>query len=609
MIRVTAPTGRARRQDIHVRHGRITLIVTLALVFAGTLATYLACAAPSVMYGDSAELQAVALDGGIAHPTGYPTFIMLGRVFGAVLGGDRARRITVMSAIFGAAAVCAFTLVLLKLGLPLWGATAGALTYALSFTFFWSSIRTEVYTVAIFIFFAGLWLTLHALERPSPARAAAAGLCLGLVLTGHLTFAPAAIVIFLALILAHPAGGTSRPRYIASLAAGCIAGLLPYLYLFWADRAGYPMNYLDYTIETASGQYGLTATTFNDPWERIPWLIIGHQSRPTVFLIHLIPMIWQMLRVLSIEFIYHFGPLALPFFAVGTYHIMCVLHRRAWLVFGIIVASLIFGAGFGSGRMLQIFIIPSTIGIAVITAFGITFLIERIARVSGSAGPAPAGTADRTFQPSPAADTVRRLRPAGYAALALLVIVMAATPHLLRVRLRGSDTFPHDLKMHVEGEPEINTLIPRLNDFWEPRRYGERVLEIIPVNAFVIGKWKEIMVLYYLHYIEGARPDITLESYYREHYTRLNRWLERHDLANHPIVFLRHPSELAVNITGVDTLVVHEGQSIFICNEPFEPLGPPVSQAGTGLTLPLSEMPPSHQQDLRCCLPCPQIRG
>ena len=70
------------------------LLVTLAIVFAAALTIYLSCAAPSVMYGDSAELQAVALEGGVAHPTGYPTFILLGRLFGRVLGGDEAHRIT-----------------------------------------------------------------------------------------------------------------------------------------------------------------------------------------------------------------------------------------------------------------------------------------------------------------------------------------------------------------------------------------------------------------------------------------------------------------------------------------------------------------------------------
>lgn len=516
------------------------LLVTLAIVFASTLTIYLSCAAPSVMYGDSAELQAVALEGGVAHPTGYPTFILLGRLFGSVLGGDEAHRITVMSAIFGAAAVCAFIVVLLKFALPLWAATAGAVIYALSFTFFWSAIRTEVYTVAIFIFFISLWLTLHALERPNPSRAAVAGLFLGLVLTGHLTFVPPVLVMLLALFLARLADTTSRPKYIAALAVAFIAGLLPYLYLVWADRAGYAMNYLDFKIESAGGQYGLTPETFNDPWERIPWLILGHESQPIVFLVHLRPMIWQIQRVLSIEFIYHFGPVALPLLIYGIYEMIRRLRRKVVFLFGIIAASSLFGAGFGVGRMLQIFLIPSTIGIAVTISFGIRYLFERITRDAG------------------------RMHWIWYAVLVVLVCSIVLTPHALRVRLQDSPSFPDDMKMHVEGEPDIKSFIPTLHDFWEPRLYGERVLDLVPENAFVLGKWKEITVLYYLHYVEGARPDIALDEYVPAHYIRLNRWQERHDLSTHPIVFLRHPSELKAAITDVDTVRMNEEQYIYI---------------------------------------------
>ncbi|HUV36092.1 MAG TPA: DUF2723 domain-containing protein [Patescibacteria group bacterium] len=533
-------------------HGRKSgLPVTLPIVFVATLTIYLSCAAPSIMYGDSAELQAVALEGGVAHPTGYPTFILLGQVFGRVLGGDEAHRITAMSAIFGAAAVCAFLVVLLKFGLPLRAATAGAVIYALSFTFFWSAIRTEVYTVAIFIFFVGLWLTLHALERPVPARAALAGLFLGLVLTGHLTFVPPVMVMLVALILARPTDGGSRAKYIAALAVAFTAGLLPYLYLVYADRAGYALNYLDFKIDPAGGQYGLTPETFDDPWERIPWLILGTESQPTVFLVHLRPMIWQIQRVLSIEFIYHFGPVALPLFVLGIHQAARRLHRRVLLLLAIILASALFGAGFGVGRMLQIFLIPSTIGIAVTVSFGIWFILERIPGDS------------------------RQLRWIWHAMLIVLVLCIVLVPHALRVRLQDSPSFPDDMKMHVEGEPEIRTFIPRLNDFWEPRRYGERVLDLVPENAFVAGKWKEITVLYYLHYVEGARPDITLDEYVPGHYIRLNRWQEKHGLATHPIVFLRHPSVLQAEITNVDTLRVNDEQSLFICRKPFEPLLPP----------------------------------
>ncbi|MCK4237111.1 MAG: DUF2723 domain-containing protein [Candidatus Krumholzibacteria bacterium] len=517
----------------------------LPIIFLVTLAVYILCGAPTIMYGDSAELQAVALKGGVAHPSGYPTFVMLGQFFGRVLQGDPARRITIMSSIFGAAAVCAFFLVLLKFGVPVDPAFFGSIIYGAGFTFWWSATRTEVYTLAIFIFLIGLWLTLHALEKPTLARTGLAGAAMGLTLTGHLSFAPVILVIFVFLFLRSPPEGVSPPRYWSVLLLSFLAGLTPYLYLVWADHGGFPMNYLNYTIELGSGQFGLTEQTFNDPWERIPWLIFGKESRPLVFLFHLRPMLWQLLRVLAIEFLYHSGPIGLPLFIMGSYHLLKKSGKKAFVLFAIIAASALFGAGFGPGRMLQIFLLPATIGIAVAISFGIWFLIENfLGRKS-------------------------RFRFAKSVMILVLICVTIVAPHLIRVRLDRSYSFPQSLKMQVEGEPKIESAVPALRDFWEPRTYGERVLDLLPENSFVTGKWKEIMVLYYLHYVEGKRPDIKLDPYYREHFIRFEQWQETHDITTHPFVFLSRLPGLTDELSGLDSLSVDDDRSLYICRRPL----------------------------------------
>lgn len=58
----------------------LTLSILLA-VFLISFGTYLHGANPTVLYGDSAEIQAVANLGGVAHPSGYPTYILLGQLF------------------------------------------------------------------------------------------------------------------------------------------------------------------------------------------------------------------------------------------------------------------------------------------------------------------------------------------------------------------------------------------------------------------------------------------------------------------------------------------------------------------------------------------------
>eukprot|EP00741_Cyanophora_paradoxa_P014020 tig00020725_g13533.t1 len=71
------------------------------LVFCVSLAVYVRCLYPSVPGGDSGELILSACRLGIAHPPGYPTFVMLGRLFIELFRpfGSVAWRMNLMSAV------------------------------------------------------------------------------------------------------------------------------------------------------------------------------------------------------------------------------------------------------------------------------------------------------------------------------------------------------------------------------------------------------------------------------------------------------------------------------------------------------------------------------
>lgn len=68
---------------------------------------YAFCAAPTVTYGgDCGELIAASYRLGIAHPTGYPLYLLLGRTFASLVPfGEVAWRYNVLSALLGAAAI------------------------------------------------------------------------------------------------------------------------------------------------------------------------------------------------------------------------------------------------------------------------------------------------------------------------------------------------------------------------------------------------------------------------------------------------------------------------------------------------------------------------
>ena len=147
----------------------------------------------------------------MAHPPGYPSFVLLGQLFGRVLSGDPAHRITVMSGFIGACAVALLFLFLAAaLGLSLVAAVGASAILALSFTFWWSAIGPEVYTLATLFFLLALWRTVLALREPSVRRYVLAGLCLGLTLTGHFTFGPPALALFLILVFSALRAGPLR---------------------------------------------------------------------------------------------------------------------------------------------------------------------------------------------------------------------------------------------------------------------------------------------------------------------------------------------------------------------------------------------------------------
>src|SRR5260221_3706872 len=215
----------------------------MLLVFALAFAVYTSLAAPTVMFGDSAEFQTVGLTGGIPHATGYPTFVLMGRAFARLPLPDRAFRITFMSACFGAASLALLVLILQEIGIALVPALIAALLFGSSFTFWRVSLRAEVYTLSVFLALLALCRTIVALRSPRLGDAALAGFLLGLTLTGHLSFILPVAVFGLA--LAGHVFRTRPPalRELALLLGAFLLGLTPYLYLMWADTRPHPYHY------------------------------------------------------------------------------------------------------------------------------------------------------------------------------------------------------------------------------------------------------------------------------------------------------------------------------------------------------------------------------
>jgi hypothetical protein len=227
------PFPRAR-QDLAIAGG----IGVLSLIL------YLRTAAPSLLTeGDGIELAMVSYLLGIAHPTGYPLFTLLGYLFTHLLPwGNVAGRLTFMSVLFSAAAVAAVYALARQLRLDRFGALLAAVTFGLGQAAWTVATRGDVHGLnALLMALSTMLLVRWGQEmvrepaaepawcRATPFLVACALLC-GLSLANHITtylLAPAFLLYFL---LAGRPFWTSPDRLVRPVLA-LLAPLLLYAYI------------------------------------------------------------------------------------------------------------------------------------------------------------------------------------------------------------------------------------------------------------------------------------------------------------------------------------------------------------------------------------------
>jgi hypothetical protein len=194
-----------------------------ALAFFGALAFLLPKSAPGITLEDAGELSAAAACLGVAHPPGYPLFVLLGGLWLrllAPLGIAPGAALSAFSAVCAAA-----TLALLVGGLSArgarWSALAAGLALLQAGPFLSQAIVIEVYALAGLCLALALRLACAATPRPLTL-----GLALGLAIVAHPAGAGGLPLALAALL---PAG--ARLQRSARLAAGLALGLAPFLAL------------------------------------------------------------------------------------------------------------------------------------------------------------------------------------------------------------------------------------------------------------------------------------------------------------------------------------------------------------------------------------------
>jgi hypothetical protein len=128
------------------------------------IVVYLATRAPVVQFIDSGELAVVCRTLGIAHPTGYPLYTLLGRLFCVLPIGDVVFRVTLMSLLFTCISSAILFLALLVLGqdflrgtnsdsrLAIWAAWLTSLIFSFTPTLWSQATSNEVYSLNVLFY-------------------------------------------------------------------------------------------------------------------------------------------------------------------------------------------------------------------------------------------------------------------------------------------------------------------------------------------------------------------------------------------------------------------------------------------------------------------------
>ena len=283
--------------------------ITASALFIVSLALYIKTLSPSVWFIDSGELSAVASTLGIAHPTGYPLFTLIGHLFSMLpVSSSQIYNLNLMSAFFCSLAVFMFFFLMkfifehrkqqsqpekskkasvkkiteksahlspvIEYGLIIFS----SLLLAFSRTFWDSANAVEVYPIHVFFLVTLSLLFLKAVyKRQSAGNDKSSffsdnkyylifAFVLGLSFTNHLTtllLAPACLTLF---IVENRHNLKRLYKLFGAMAVCFITGLTPYLYL---------------PIRARMNPVFIWGNPYN--WERFYWHVTGKQFSIWIF--------------------------------------------------------------------------------------------------------------------------------------------------------------------------------------------------------------------------------------------------------------------------------------------------------------------------------------
>lgn len=258
-------------------------------LFLAACALYLRTLAPSLLYGDSAEFQTIAYTLGLGHPTGYPIYILLAKLFTFIPVGDVAYRVNLFSAVCAALTVGLIYFIIRSLGGRVLSAIYGSLALTLMPLFWKHASIAEIYTLSAACL-AFILLAVVQWKRSTQLRwLFMAGLVGGVSLGIHTTvvLAVPAILIYIAISSFFPPTAVEegyRTKTILIAASGAILGAVMFLSTFYfLDSLDSRAGYYNTAVRPSLSVWGMTPADFDSPFERLAFLYFPPQFKDQFF--------------------------------------------------------------------------------------------------------------------------------------------------------------------------------------------------------------------------------------------------------------------------------------------------------------------------------------
>ena len=417
---------------------------------------------------------------GVPHPSGYPTYCLLSRLWAVLPLGSIARRFNLFSSVCAASSAgLLYDLLHRILGSQERSARTSrllaavvALTWASGRTLWSQALITEVYSLGILLVMVTLWLAAR-IDSMSPVQEwLLVGIAVGVGIGAHLTNL---WLVPTCAILLWPF--RDRRKVLAAVLGGLV-GLAVFAYIPLAASADPPVSWGD-----------------AHSWRGFWWLVSGRLYQGYVFSLPLSALPLRLGAWLQ-DWSAQFSPIGLALALLGLWDMLRRHERRwAWGTLSLALCSTVYALGYDTSDS-YVYLMPCYAATAIWLAHGMGYALDEV------------------LQATPPT----RKRAAGWTMLALAICL----PLVNIVRL-----YPQlDISRDTEAAVWLADVTARLPD-----------------HALVIsGRDDHTFSLAYGQFVEGNRPDLIVVDgelwaydWYRQQLARLHPGFWQSQGAPHPM--------------------------------------------------------------------------